>query len=77
MDTAAVSLPLKIVWPWVFVLAQRTKRTDVARAIMDKPMSNHLILALEAFASLTPRTAPDWAVVRSVGAMYVGVRAVS
>lgn len=44
---------------------------------MDKPMSNHLILALEAFASLTPRTAPDWAVVRSVGAMYVGVRAVS
>lgn len=44
---------------------------------MHKPMSDHLILALETLAPFTTRTAFDWTIVRTVGAMYIGMRAES
>lgn len=53
----------------------RTKGANIARAVMNKTMSDHLILSLEAFASFGAWAALDWAIVRSIGTMNIGVRA--
>jgi hypothetical protein len=67
-------IPLEIVGPRILVLPIRTKRTDIARRIVDKPMPNHLIFSLKAFAALTARTARNGAIVRSGGGVNIRMR---
>lgn len=51
----------------------RTEGTHVARRIMNKTMSNHLILPLESLPAFTPRTTLDTTVMRSMYRMDIGV----
>lgn len=69
------SSPLQIVRTWVSVLFVRTERTDIARAVMNQSMSDHLVLPLEALASFTPRTIFNRTVVVSHLAMNILMRA--
>lgn len=57
------------------MLPLRAEGTDVARAIVDEPVADHLVLALEAFAAFGARTACYGAVVWTVLAVDVLVRA--
>jgi len=66
IDMVYADMPLKIVWPRVFMFPVRTKWAYIARRLVDEPMSNHLILAFEAFTSLSSRTALDWAIMWSI-----------
>jgi hypothetical protein len=43
----------------------RAERTDVARGVMDEPVSFHLILAFKALPTLTPGATRNRAVVRA------------
>lgn len=69
-------LPLKIIRPRIPVFSFRTVRADVARAFVNKAMANHLVLALESFATFRARAACDRAIVRSALAVDILVRAV-
>ena len=64
-------IPLQVVRPRVFVLAVRAERTDIAGAVMYKPVPDHLVLPLETLPSLSACTAWNRAIVRSCGRMDV------
>lgn len=69
------SLPLQIIRPWISMLLLRTKRANISRRVMHKTMSNHLILALEALSTNTPRAAWNRTIVRTLLGMYICMRA--
>lgn len=57
------------------MLPLRAERADVARAVVHEPVADHLVLALEAFAAFGAGTACYGAVVWTVLAVDVLVRA--
>jgi len=73
MDT---NVSLQVIWTWISVISIRTKRAHVTGAVVNKAVTNHLVLAFEPFAALAARTTSDRAIVRSVRAVNVGVRAI-
>ena len=59
-------IPLKIIWSRILVLAIWTEWTDIARLVVDQPMPNHFVLALEPFPALRTGASSDRAIVRSI-----------
>ena len=57
------------------MLAFRAKRADIAWTVVHQAVANHLVLALESFATFGARAACNWAVVRSTLAVHVLVGA--
>ena len=57
------------------MLSVRAERADIAWAIVHQSMPYHLVFPLEALATLAAWAGLDGAVVRSVLAMHVPVRA--
>lgn len=51
---ARTNPPLEIIRSWVFMLLARAERTYISRRIMDEPMPNHFIFALESPPTRTP-----------------------
>ena len=66
--------PLQVIGPGILVFAIGAERTHVSRRVVDQAMSNHLVLALESFSALAPRTPLNGAVVRTGGRMDIGMR---
>jgi hypothetical protein len=48
-----------------------TEWTNIARRLMNKTVSYHLIFALETFAAFASRAIFHWTIVRSVGRVYI------
>ena len=69
------SAPLKVIRPGILVLSIRTEGADVAGTIVDQPVPDHLVLALETLSTFTSRTLLHGAEIRSLRAMHVPVRA--
>lgn len=67
-------MSLKIVRPWVSVLAFWAERANIAWAVVYQTMANHLVLAFESFPAFRARAACDWAVVWSTLAVHIFVR---
>lgn len=70
-----IYIPLKIVRPWVSVLAFWAEWADIARAVVHQAMADHLVLAFESFAALGARATCDWAVVWSTLTVHIFVGA--
>ena len=68
-----IYIPLKIVRPWVSVLAFWAEWADIAWAVVHQAMADHLVLAFESFAAFGARAACNWAVMRSTLAVHVFV----
>jgi hypothetical protein len=68
--------PLQIIRARILVFAIRAKRTYIPRRLMNEAVANHLVLALETFATFGAETAYDRAIVWSVLRVYIGVRTV-
>jgi hypothetical protein len=62
-----LDVPLEIIWSRVLVLTIRTKWTNITWTLVDKTMSYHLILSLEAFSALGSWAIGHWAIVWSIG----------
>lgn len=71
-------LPHKIIRPGVFMLLIRTKRTNVAKIVVDdKLMPNLLIPALKTLAANAPRAPFNRAEEGAILGMHIGMRAIT
>jgi hypothetical protein len=67
-------LPLKVIRPGIFMFSFRTKRAHIAWRVVHQTVPDHLILALEPFASLAAWTTWHGTVVRTCRGVNIGVR---
>lgn len=63
--------PLEIIWPRIPMLLAWTKWTYIPRGIMNEPMSNHFVFALESSATRAAQTSFNWTEMRSILRMYI------
>jgi hypothetical protein len=59
MAIACSHIPMKVVGPWEFMLSVGTERTNVARAFVNKTVTYHFVLPLEAFSAFCSRSTVD------------------
>lgn len=71
------NLPLEIIRPRVFILLVRTKRTCIARRVVNKSMPDHLILALKTLAPNAPRAPFNRAEVGAFLRVRIDMRAIA
>jgi len=69
-------MTLQIVRTWVSVVSVRTERTHIAWTVVHKPMTNHFVLAFEAFTTLATITTSDRAIVRPARTVHIRVRTI-
>lgn len=67
-------LPLKVIGSRILVFSVGTERAHVPRRVMDKTMSNHLILPLETLPTFTARTTFHATIMWSVRGMHICMR---
>lgn len=68
---ARTNPPLEIIWSWIFMLLARAEWAYISRRIMDEPMPNHFIFALESPPTRTPRTPFNWAIMGPFLRMHI------
>ena len=69
------NVPLQIIRSRIFMLPIWAERTHIARRLMHKTVSDHLILTLKALSALASWAAFHWAEMRPCLRVDVGVRA--
>jgi len=67
-------MPLEVIRPGVFVLSVRAEGAHITGRIVHQPVTNHLVLSLESFATFSTGTAFNWAIMRPYGRVDVGMR---
>lgn len=67
-------MTLQIVRTGVSVVSIRAEWTHITRTVVHKPVTNHLVLAFEAFATLATRAPCDWTVMRPARTVHIRMR---